>query len=68
MQADSKGWQTESDRFAACIRAVAAAETAYHPLNVTLMRARERAIKLAGEEYVRVCVLCICTYMHVHMW
>lgn len=41
------GWRNPGDHLAVCLRAVEACETAYHPLNVTLMRARERALKLA---------------------
>lgn len=49
-QADSKGWRSQADQMAAWVRAVEACEAVYHPLNVELMRAREKALKVAGRE------------------
>lgn len=59
--ADKKGWRNPGDHLAVCVRAVEACEAAYHPLNVTLMRARERAVNKAVSlsEYDTAARLCL---------
>lgn len=79
-QADSKGWRSQADQMVAWVRAVEACEAVYHPLNVELMRAREKALKVAGREkpypgrvsaspqicvYVPACASCVRVCAHL---